>query len=90
MFEKYKLMVAMDIVNPLTKTVKIDGLKKLIKRIDEQEAYDKVGSEYYKINRDIKDGKIPDTDLVVVWLNHLDSLNQTKKNVAFHLDNFLG
>jgi len=85
----YTTLYAMDIVNPFSKTIKMDGLDKLVQRVNEMNCYDKVGNEFYKIEESLNDHKVPDTDLVVQWLNHLNSLRVTKVNVGFDLDKSL-
>jgi len=89
MFNEYETLYALDIVNPFTKTVKIDNLTILVNRINEVMAYDKVGSDFYYIE-DVINGDEPIgkdfTDLVVKWLNHLNSLRTTKHAIGFDLD----
>jgi len=80
------VIVALDIVNPFNKTVKMDGLKKLINRINAYNCYDKVGEQFYELERCVENDIIPLTDYVVGWLNHLDSLKGTKKVINFKLD----
>jgi hypothetical protein len=83
---EYETLYAMDIVNPFTKTIKVDGLKQLVTRVNDTACYDKVGHEFYKIEESLNKNGLPDTDLVVVWLNHLDGLKFTRETVAFRLD----
>ena len=84
-----KTLVALDIVNPFTRKVKFEGLRELVKRCNDNNCYDKVGTNFYIIE-DILEGREPImedfTDYVVQWLNHIDGLRQTKKNIGFTLD----
>jgi len=84
-----KTLVALDIVNPFTKEIKFEGLRELVKRCNDYNCYNKVGFNFYTIEG-ILEGKEPMmenfTDYVVDWLNHIDGLRQTKKNIGFTLD----
>jgi len=79
-------IVALDIINPFNKSVKIDGLQKLVDRINEINAYDKVGFWMYEIEDNLRTNIVPHTDYVYNWLVHIDGLKQTKKNINFVLD----
>jgi len=79
-------IVALDIINPFNKSVKIDGLQKLVDRINEINAYDKVGHWMYEIEDNLRNRVVPLTDYVYDWLVYIDSLKQTKKNINFVLD----
>jgi len=79
-------IVALDIINPFNKTVKMDGLKKLIERINECNAYDKVGFAFYDLEECVKNDVMPLTEYVYNWLKHLDSLRGTKKLINFTMD----
>jgi hypothetical protein len=79
-------IVALDIINPFDKTVKINGLRNLVDRINNINAYDKVGSWMYEIEDNLENGVVPLTDYVYNWLVHIDSLRQTKKKINFVLD----
>ena len=85
----YEQLVALDIVNPFNNSIKSEGLKELIRRVNETNSYDKVGKWFYRIE-DVVNGKEPRgkdfTEYVVEWLNHLNGLRQTKKNLNFTLD----
>jgi len=83
---KYETLYAMDIVNPFTKTVKMEGLAELNTRIIKEACWDKVGEDYYKISRSVEANEIPDTDLVVKFLNELHNRPTTRERVGFKLD----
>jgi len=81
-----KTLYAIDIVNPFTKTVKMEALTELSKRIHENAAWDKVGSAFYDVTEALENGNVPDTDKVVEFLNDLNERPSTKKTVGFTLD----
>ena len=81
-----KTLYALDIVNPFSKKVKMEGLLELKERLDQTACFDKVGPLYYKISLAIKDNKSPSADLVVEFLNYLNSLSSTRETVGFKLD----
>jgi len=83
---KYETLYAMDIVNPFTKTVKMEGLTELNSRIVKEACWDKVGEDYYKISRSVEANEVPDTDLVVKFLNELQNRPTTRERVGFKLD----
>jgi len=84
-----EILVALDIVNPFTKKVKLEGLKELIRRIKATGDIDRYGNIVPYIISTIKySDKFPDdfVDEVVEWLNHIDSLPDTYKVLNFKLD----
>jgi len=84
---KYEEIVALDIVNPFTKTIKINGLKELAKRCNDYNCYDKVGHWFYTVEAVLNGEPEPENfvDYIVEWMNHIDGLRNTKKVINFTL-----
>lgn len=85
---KLNQLVALDIINPFTKTIKMDGLKELVKRCNDYNCYDKVGTWFYTVEDVLNGTPAPTsfTDYVLEWLNYIDGLSGTKKTLNFTLD----
>jgi len=78
------ILVAMDIVKPFSRTVSMENLGILLNRINQVQAYDKVGDVFYEIQRLYNDraATIP-SDLVVQFLNELASRKSTSESIGF-------
>ena len=75
-----------DIINPITQTIKMEGFMKLYKRVIENNCYDKVGSEFYEIMDNVENKITPKVKIVLEFIRHLDTLKSTKVNLGFTMD----
>jgi len=84
--KKYPTIVAMDIVNPFSKTLNIEKLEELLERITSEACLDKVGETVYKLTKNMRDYNREDVDNVVTFLNDLNQRKSTSQTVGFKLD----
>jgi hypothetical protein len=86
--KKLNKLVALDIINPFSKTLKMDGLKELVERCNNYSCYDKVGHWFYNVEAVLNGEPEPKNfvDYVYEWLVYIDSLRNTKKTINFTLD----
>ena len=85
--EEKKLLIAKDIVDPFRKSIIEDNFKELLKRIEDNACFDKVGSNYYKVLKiDLNNYEKKDVDLIVNFLNDIDFKQSTRETLNFKLD----
>ena len=73
-----------DILNTTSKSINEENLNRLCSQINELSCWDKVGSEFYKIdNSSTNDTPNRNFDFISQWLDHLETLPSTSKNVGY-------
>jgi len=80
------ILVDTDIIGPFRHEVNTKNLRILLNRINQVQAYDKVGDIFYKVQELYNKNAVIPADLVVQFLKELASRKSTSESIGFRLD----